>query len=36
MLWKMMNIQLTKGSIVPVHGDSAPFLKDVYRKAAQI
>jgi len=26
-MWKMRNVQLTKGSIFAFKGDSAPFLK---------
>lgn len=27
MLWKMINVQLKKGSICSLYGDSAPFFK---------
>lgn len=27
MFWKMTNVQLQKGSIFPIYGDSAPFFK---------
>ena len=27
MFWKMTNVQLQKGSIFPIYGDSVPFCK---------
>ena len=36
MFWKMTNVQLTKGSIFPIYGDSAPFYKVICQKEAQI
>lgn len=35
MFWKMTNVQLTKGSIFPIYGDSAPFYKVICQKEAQ-
>lgn len=33
MIWKMINLQLQKGSIFPLYGDSAPFFRKIYHKA---
>ncbi len=32
MIWKMPNVCLQKGSIVPVYGDSAPFCSSNWEK----
>ncbi len=29
MFWKMTNLQLKKGYIFPIYGDSAPFYEDL-------
>ncbi len=29
MLWKMINLQLQKGSIISLYGDSVPFFKSI-------
>lgn len=33
MIWKMINLQLQKGSIFLLYGDSAPFFRKIYHKA---
>lgn len=36
MFWKMINVQLQKGSIFPWYGDSAPFFKLDGQKQTEI
>lgn len=36
MLWKMTNVQLQKGSVLPLYGDSAPFFKLICWKHSKI
>ncbi len=36
MFWKMINVQLQKGSIFPYYGDSAPFFKLDGQKQTEI
>lgn len=31
MFWKMTNLQLKKGYIFPIYGDSAPFFRMICR-----
>ena len=35
MLWKMTNVQLTKGSVFPFYGDSIPFFRLICQNEAQ-
>ncbi len=32
MFWKMTNLQLKKGNILPLCGDSAPFFRKICRR----
>lgn len=32
MVWKMTNLQLKKGNIFPLYGDSAPFFRRICGK----
>lgn len=34
MSWKMINLQVKKGSIFAIYGDSAPFFKSINHKAS--
>ncbi len=35
MCWKMANLQLGKGSVYLLYGDSAPFFREICRKHTQ-